>query len=112
MKKFWLNIQLALRDARANMFHTLLSVLGVVIGVAALVGILSLIDGMEKYAHEQISSTTSLESIILSTNTTERVDNISIRKNNYEYFNYDSFQKLLSELEGVSQGYMLSLIHI
>ncbi|MFK7953333.1 MAG: ABC transporter permease [Ekhidna sp.] len=106
MKKFWLNIQLALRDARANMFHTLLSVLGIVIGVAALVGILSLIDGLEKYAKEQISSTTPLESLILRTNTIESVDNISIKKNDYDYFSYQSFQKLLNELNGVSEGYM------
>lgn len=106
MKKFWLNIQLALRDARANLFHTLLSVLGMVIGVAALVGILSLIDGLEKYAHEQISNTTSLESIILSTKTTERVDNISIRKSDYAYFNYEKFDNMLSSVDGVSEGYI------
>jgi len=41
----------AFRDVRKNLFHTLLSILGIVIGVGALVSILSLIDGMEQYAH-------------------------------------------------------------
>lgn len=106
MKKFWLNIQLALRDARANLFHTLLSVLGVVIGVAALVGILSLIDGLEKYANEQISSTTSLEGIVLTTNVNERVDNVSIRKDDFAYFNYDSFLDLAEKTDLISAKYM------
>ncbi|MBL7809909.1 MAG: ABC transporter permease, partial [Saprospiraceae bacterium] len=35
---------LALQNIRSNLFHTLLSVLGIVIGVAALVATFSLID--------------------------------------------------------------------
>jgi putative ABC transport system permease protein len=46
--------QMAIRDARSNILHTILSVLGIIIGVGALVSILSLIDGMESYAREQI----------------------------------------------------------
>lgn len=43
---------MAFSSIRSRLFHTLLSVLGIVIGVGALVAILSLIDGMEKYANE------------------------------------------------------------
>ena len=87
------------------MFHTLLSVLGMVIGVGALVAILSLIDGMEKYAHDQISSTTSLESVMVSTITTKRVDNINVRKTEYKYFNYPLFREMMDELSDV-EGYL------
>ena len=50
IKTIFSALQLALANIRANFFHTLLSVLGIVIGVASLVAILSLIDGMEQYA--------------------------------------------------------------
>lgn len=95
----------AIKDSKKNLFHTLLSVLGIVIGVGALVSILSLIDGMEQYAHEQISGTTSLESIFINTNITKRTDNITVRKESYSYLNYESFQELLSELDNV-EGYI------
>ncbi len=91
----------AFHNAKSNLFHTLLSVLGMVIGVGALVAILSLIDGMEKYAHDQISKTTSLESIIVTSITTKRVDNISVRKEHFEYFNYETFREIMEELPDV-----------
>lgn len=96
---------MAFKDARKNLLHTLLSVLGIVIGVGALVSILSLIDGMEQYAHEQISRTTSLESVIVSTVTTKRIDNVLVAKERYDYFDYERFSKLLEQLPDV-RGYM------
>lgn len=95
----------AFHNARSNLFHTLLSVLGMVIGVGALVAILSLIDGMEKYAHDQISRTTSLESVMVSTVTTKRIDNISVRKTDYEYFNYNLFSEMMDVIPDVN-GYL------
>lgn len=107
MNKLWSTFQIAFRDARANLFHTLLSVLGMVIGVAALVGILSLIDGMEKFANEQITKTTSLESILINHNTTERVDNVLLKKEDYKYFEYSHFSDLLRTIGEKAQGFML-----
>ncbi|MEP1033673.1 FtsX-like permease family protein [Ekhidna sp.] len=95
----------AFHNARSNLFHTLLSVLGMVIGVGALVAILSLIDGMEKYAHDQISRTTSLESVTVSTITTKRIDNINVKKTDYQYFDYPVFVEMLDGLNGV-EGYL------
>ncbi|MEO9871019.1 ABC transporter permease [Ekhidna sp.] len=98
MKRITHLFKTAFNDARKNLLHTLLSVLGMVIGVGALVAILSLIDGMEKYAHEQISSTTSLESVIIRTNTTKRIDNVQISKEDYGFFNYARFKNMLDEV--------------
>lgn len=95
----------AFHNARSNLFHTLLSVLGMVIGVGALVAILSLIDGMEKYAHDQISKTTSLESVVVSTITTKRIDNINVRKTEYEYINYPVFKEMMEEMPD-AEGYL------
>lgn len=86
MQKLLNSFQMAFRDAKANLLHTLLSVLGMVIGVAALVGILSLIDGMEKYVQQQILSTTSLETITISSSTFIYEDNIKIAKQDFSFF--------------------------
>jgi len=48
---------------RANPLRTMLSTLGIIMGVAALVSVLSLGDGMERYAREQIERTTDLQTV-------------------------------------------------
>ena len=54
LKKLAIALFSAFNNIRANFLHTFLSILGIVIGVAALVAILTLIDGLELYANEQI----------------------------------------------------------
>lgn len=106
MKKIIFTFQMALRDARSNVFHTFLSVLGIVIGVAALVGILSLIDGMERFAHRQIEQTTNLKGILIQTITTEKINNIAITKTNYDFFDYTKFKQLTNDLKIDGKAYM------
>lgn len=98
----------ASESIRANIFHTFLSVLGIIIGVAALVSILSLIDGMEQYAKDQISSTTDLKSIQIESVTFKRVNQINIPKDTFPYFNLQNYTKLKSELKGVARGVLVS----
>lgn len=59
---------------RANPLRTLLSTLGIIMGVAALVSVLSLGDGMQRYAREQISRTTDLLSVTVSPSLFRTVD--------------------------------------
>lgn len=84
----------AFANIRANFFHTFLSILGIVIGVAALVAILSLIDGMEKYAKEQISSTTDLKNVLIQTQTHQVINNIRVRKDSFAYLTSTPFEDL------------------
>ena len=72
----------AIQTLRTNPLHTLLSTLGLVVGVAALVAILSLGDGLEKYARDQISTTTSLEAIMVQSKTVERINGVSVAREN------------------------------
>ncbi len=51
---------------RANPLRTILSTLGIVIGVAALVSVLSLGDGMERLARDQIGKTTDLQRVTVA----------------------------------------------
>lgn len=89
---------LAFQNIRSHFFHTLLSVLGIVIGVAALVAILSLIDGMEKYARDQIARTTSLKAVTVTTQTHVTRNGVSIRKDSVQVLNYAAYQKLKTSL--------------
>lgn len=89
---------LALANIRARFFHTLLSVLGIVIGVASLVSILSLIDGMEKFANEQISKTTSLNAIIIRSDLYKKVNEVRVKKDTFSIMDYEHFRRLTDTL--------------
>jgi len=80
LKKFTGSFLLALQNIRSHFFHTLLSILGIVIGVAALVIILSLIDGMEVLARKQLSAKTSVKAVSIRTEPTKSVNQVRIRK--------------------------------
>lgn len=89
---------LAFQNIRSNLFHTFLSVLGIVIGVGALVSILSLIDGMEEFARTQITQTTSVNAIIIKTNAHRTVNGVTLRKDTFAVLGYDHLAKLQASL--------------
>ncbi len=108
LQKIFNSFSLAFANIRSNLFHTFLSVLGIVVGVAALVSILSLIDGMEKFAREQISSTTSLNGIIIQSEAFKRVNDVRLRKDTLSIIDYDQFQKLSASLSKPVSSYISS----
>ncbi|HEY4216118.1 MAG TPA: ABC transporter permease [Gemmatimonadaceae bacterium] len=63
---------------RSNPLRTILSTLGIVIGVAALVSVLSVGDGMERLARKQIGTTTDLQRISIAPRTVKIVDDTPI----------------------------------
>jgi putative ABC transport system permease protein len=69
-------LTVGLRTLAANPLRTCLSTLGVVIGTAALVAVLALGDGVERYAREQIASTTDLQLFSITSETRRRIDGI------------------------------------
>ena len=97
-RKLFNSFALAFANIRSNVLHTFLSVLGIVIGVAALVSILSLIDGMEEFARDQISQTTSLNAIIIQTEAYKRVNEVRIRKDSISIIDYERFKQLTANL--------------
>lgn len=106
LKKILLSFALARQNIVSRLFHTLLSVLGIVIGVAALVTILSMIDGMEKYAQEQITKTTSLKAVNIRTETHKNVNGVRLRKESYAYLDYGQFQQLVASLTHPAKTYL------
>lgn len=85
---------LAIQNIRANLFHTLLSVLGIVIGVAALVATLSLIDGLEKYVRDKVSSDTDLNAVYISTQQHKLINNLMVRKDSFQVIDYQKYEKI------------------
>jgi putative ABC transport system permease protein len=59
---------------RVNPMRTALSTLGVIIGVASLVAVLSLGDGMERTARLRLQNTSGIQSVSVSSRTVESVD--------------------------------------
>lgn len=106
MKKIFISFATALQNIRTRFFHTVLSILGIVIGVAALVAILSLIDGMEQYAREQITKTTTLNAIVVYVDPYKSVNGVRMRKSDHDYFTYDTFTKMRTSLTKPATAYL------
>jgi putative ABC transport system permease protein len=68
------SLSVAFETFRANPLRTILSTLGIVIGTAALVSVLSVGDGMERLMRQQIGSTTDLQRIAVQPRTFRMVD--------------------------------------
>jgi putative ABC transport system permease protein len=81
-----LSFLIGLRALRANPLRTALSTLGVVIGVGALVAVLSLGDGVERYARSEIAHSTDLLMITVASRTSRSMDGIQVRVTDYPVF--------------------------
>jgi putative ABC transport system permease protein len=71
-------MRIGLDALRTHRLRTLLSTLGVVIGVGALVSVLALGDGVEAFSRSQIAETTDLHAISLRASTTRDVDGVRV----------------------------------
>ncbi|MBY0434522.1 MAG: ABC transporter permease [Cyclobacteriaceae bacterium] len=108
LKKIGPAFAMAANTLRSHFFHTFLSILGMVIGVASLVGILCLIDGMEQYAKDQITKTTSLTSIAINTRATKTVNGILVRKDTFACITYPEFNELRKAITKLASAYLFS----
>ncbi len=71
-------VRVGLDTLRANPLRTSLSTLGVVIGVASLVAVLAVGDGLERFVRSQIERTTDLQTIGVRSRTSDQVDGIIV----------------------------------
>lgn len=78
MHYFLKSILIALQNIKANPLHTFLSTLGIIIGVASLVAILTLVDGLEKSGRDQLSQTTSLNILTIRSRSTKVINDVRI----------------------------------
>ncbi len=78
MQQIFKSVSIALQNIKANPLHTFLSTLGIIIGVASLVAILALGDGLEQTGREQIETTTSIQMMTLTPKTIDVVDDVRV----------------------------------
>jgi putative ABC transport system permease protein len=67
-------VSVSLETIRLNPLRSVLSTLGVIIGVASLVAVLSLGDGMERSARQRLEMTTDLQSVGIESRMQEDID--------------------------------------
>lgn len=71
---FTTSVSVGFETLRANPLRTILSTLGIVIGTAALVSVLSVGDGLERLARREIGRTTDLQRIAVSPKLTRIIE--------------------------------------
>jgi len=74
------SLVVGIETLRANPLRTVLSTLGVIIGVGALVAILSLGDGLEQFSRGQIELTTDLQTVSVTPKTVDQSDGVLVRR--------------------------------
>jgi putative ABC transport system permease protein len=83
---------------RCSPLRTFLSTLGIVIGVASLVTILSLADGMERFIRSQIGASTDLQLIRVSARTSQQLDDTTIPRADTVHLNQQIARSLAHAL--------------
>ncbi len=102
------SLSVGLEALRANPLRTLLSTLGVVMGVAAMVSVLSMGDGVEAFARQQIEETTDLLGITVAPRTTANVDGQFVRRLDAISFTRADAESLFAAVEGEAKVAMLT----
>jgi putative ABC transport system permease protein len=98
------SLSIALGTLRANPLRTVLSTLGIVIGAAALVAVLTLGDGMERFGRQQLATTTDLQSVVLEPRTAEIIDNQAYPLDDYLVLTRGDAESIMSAIPAVSAG--------
>jgi putative ABC transport system permease protein len=80
------SISVGLKALRVNPLRTVLSTLGVIVGVASLVAVLSLGDGMEAYARREVALTTNVQNVFITPVTFDMVDGLRVDRESYPRF--------------------------
>ena len=80
------SVLVGLSALRGNPLRTALSTLGVVIGVGALVSVLAMGDGVERFARQEIERSTDLLIIMVTPRTSRSMDGLLVRLANYPTF--------------------------
>lgn len=98
----------AFRNLRNNFFQTFLSVLGIIIGVGALVAMLAMIDGLELFAREKIAERSSLENLIIRSETEGDIDGIYSERDTIAILSPAVMAELLDSLPYAATGQLMS----
>ncbi|MEP6620841.1 MAG: ABC transporter permease [bacterium] len=91
-----------------NPLRTILSTLGIVIGVASVITTLSLTDGLERYARDQIAAQTDVQSITISSRTQEVRDGFAFPVGGYPVLGLTDAAELQRRLSSAGEVSMVT----
>jgi putative ABC transport system permease protein len=80
------SLRIGLDALRANPLRTILSTLGVIMGVAAMVAVLAIGDGVEIYGRAQVSRLTDVQAVLIMPQLFERLDGIFVERSDVVAF--------------------------
>ncbi len=80
------SVRVGLAALRMNPLRTVLATLGVIVGVGALVAVLSLGDGMESYARSELAISTGVQNVYVSPVTFDTMDGMRVPRESYPRF--------------------------
>lgn len=101
LSSFTTAFAVAFDQLRINTLRTILSTLGVIIGVGSLVAVLSLGDGLERFTRNEVERTTDVQAVSLASRTMERVDGEWVPVRDYPVFTRDDAAAITREVEFV-----------
>ena len=97
----WANIQVGADALRIHPMRTMLSVLGITIGSAALVATMAVSDGMMQFARDKVLRETSVQVLIVSPRTSKYEDGEWVALPDYPTFTMGDVQAIRAGVEGV-----------
>ncbi len=102
------SLSVGLEALRGNPLRTLLSTLGVVMGVGAMVSVLAMGDGVEAFAREQIAKTTDLLGVSVAPSTNTVIDGQFVRRLDVIRFSGADARALADAVRGESKLQLIS----
>lgn len=96
-------ITTSLRALATHPLRTVLSTLGIVMGVASLVAVLAVGDGVEQFSREQLSSGTDLHVIGIRPQTTRLVDGLRFANPDHPVFTSEDARDLLAAVPELTE---------
>jgi putative ABC transport system permease protein len=98
------SIRIGFATLRANPMRTALSTLGIIIGAASLVAVLSLGDGLERFGRMQLEQTTDIQSVVVQPRTVQLIDGQAYLLDRFAVFTPATTDSLLALLPGVASA--------
>jgi len=99
---------IGLQALRVNPLRTLLSTLGVIMGVGALVSVLAMGDGVERFSRDMMARTTDLLAVSIQPVTSRRMDGVAIPRPDTVRFTLEDIEAA-SRWPGVAAAEMLEV---
>ena len=102
-RNFASSLRVGVETLRANPLRTILSTLGVILGVASLVAVLSIGDGMERFVRGEIERTTDLQTVMVNPTFEDEIGGVRVPRTDFARFGLADAESLAARLGGLAR---------